>query len=316
MKKKRGGKKKSTQNNKSNNSGTAEVTIAPDKHHNWSRPCSALAASISKEIFPSLPSTNNDNDNTDDDISTGKLLLTQQPLFAFMILRHMIEERKKIRDEEKGVVNKESADKGTELNTGEELDILLDSYIDSKEACDILDSEAKKWGERDIESFVAFLTKKYDCHVEKMQKKSLDADALALKVKDIFPTISINDGLSHIKSTDCHKCRTASLAHFPNISSTLADDRHIDPMKNVSFILYNGNMGSTSPGSNSKVDTTCASSAFRLKLDPILQTCDTDSYLQVRAVLNDSSNGEHGVDYPIRTQDIINLTKHIILYCV
>jgi len=279
MKKKRSGKKKSTQNNKPNNNGTtAEVTV--DKHHNNSRPCSALAASISKEIFPSIPSSNNDTTN---DIPTGTLLLTQQPLFAFMILRHMIEERKKIRAEQ-GVVDKESG-----KNTVEELDTLLDSYIDSKEACDILDNEAKRWGERDIESFVAFLTKKYDCHVKKLQKKSLNADALALKVKDILPTISINDGLSHIKSTDCHKCRTASLAHFPNISSTLADDGHLDQTKNVSFIL--------SPGGNSK-------SAFCLQLDPILQTSDTDSYLQV--------NGR-GCDYPISTQDIINLTRHIIL---
>lgn len=350
MKKKRSGKKKS-QNSKANNNGTnAEVTIEVDKHHNWSRPCSALAASISKEIFPSLPSSNND---TTDDTSTGKLLLTQQPLFAFMILRHMIEERKKIRatvEKEGNTVEvsgemipairreldqtKESVAKstsltpyaisqiysmngsgdqpsftpivqiihvkkldtkgverfklilsdgqyffsgicGTQLNhlvhngiisehcilritefivtiassgaklfivlaaeqvssnvvqnnpgyrigtpvdiknisisaevkssVSEELNTLLDSYVDSTEACDVLDNEAKRWGERDIESFVTHLTQKFDCHVKKAQQKKsdkqnalqeLNTDALALK--DILPTISINDASAHI----------------------------------------------------------------------------------------------------------------------
>ena len=149
MKKRSGKKKSNTQNNKPNNSGTtAEVTIAPDKHHNWSRPCSALAHAIMQETLPALQSSNGgivnccggdsavssstclcfycqlevDKDASGKELTTGKLLFTQQPLLAFMILRHMIEERKKTRAAEQEVVDKESADKSTALSSEEELD--------------------------------------------------------------------------------------------------------------------------------------------------------------------------------------------------
>ena len=324
MKKKRSGKKKSNTQNKSNNNGTtAEVTFAPDKHHNNSRPCSALAASISKEIFPSLPSSNNDTD----DISTGKLLLTQQPLFALMLLRHMIEERKKIRaghvdDEHKDEHNTHETEPQT-INT--ELDTLIDSYIDSNEALQILDNEAKRWGERDISSFVAFLTQNFDCHVKKMQQKKSDKqcalqdmlNADALELKDVLPTISIEDSSAHINSIDCCRCRVASTIQLRNITSgyahvTLGDGIEIRTTKeNTSIIL--SNEGVASSGSISKDNTTCAaSSAFHLELRPISK--DADKYWQVGAVLNDSScGGGHGFDYPISTRDIINLTTHVIL---
>jgi len=107
----------------------------------------------------------------------------------------MIGERKKIRAEQ-GVVVDEHVDDETEPQTiNTELGILLDSYIDSKEASDVLDSEAKRWGERDIESFVTHLTEKFDCHAKKMKKKSdkESSNINSLELKEILPTISSMD---------------------------------------------------------------------------------------------------------------------------
>ena len=310
MKKKRSGKKKSN-TQKSNNNGTStEVTFGSDKHHNWSRPCSALAASISKEMFPSLPTSNND---TDDDMSTGKLLLTQQPLFAFMILMHMIKERAKILiwqgDDEHKDENNTHETKPKTVKT--ELDTLVDPYIVSNEALQILDNEAKRWGERDIESFVTYLTQKFDCHAKKMKKKSdkqcalqdmLNADALVLK--DVLPTISIKDVSAHINSTSCRKCGLESATKFMNITSGL--EIHLDPAikENTSIILCDE--GLVSPNSISKAGNT-----FRLELRPI--SSDTDRYLQIGAALNDMKDNGSELNYPINTQDIINLTKFIVL---
>ena len=295
MKKKRSGKKKSNQNNKPNNNGTtAENAITPDKHHNNSRPCSALAASISKEIFPSLPTSNNDTtDDTTDDTSTGKLLLTQQPLFAFMILRYMIEERKKIRDDEPGVADKESACQSTILATNkEELDTLLGSYIDSKEASNVLDNEAKKWGERDIESFVAYLAQKYDCQ-KKINKQN------PLKLKDILPTISIESINSVLESVKCRSCRFSANSHLQSLLG-VEKSRDNDTTKSKGAIL------------SDQVMDTMDSESFNLELQPITQTGDDVKYLQIEATSKEHCSSS-ALSYPLSTQDIINLTRFIIL---
>jgi len=310
MKKKRSGKKKSnTQNNKPNNSGTtAKVTIEPDKHHNWSRPCSALAHAILQETLPALPSSNGvvkccggdsavssseclcfycqlavDKDASGKELTTGKLLFTQQPLLAFMILRHMLEERKKIRAaEQKGIVG------------DQELDNLLDSYIDCTETSNIIDNEAKKWGSRDLDSFVAYLAQNYDCQ-KKINKQN------PLKLKDILPTISIESINSVLESVKCRSCRFSANSHLQSLLGVeKSRDNDTTKSKGATTIIL----------SDQAMDTV-DSESFYLELQPITQTSDDVKYLQIEATSKE--HGSSALSYPLSTQDIINLTRFIIL---
>ena len=330
-----------------------------DKHHNYSNPCTNLSAKIYSELFPSLSS----GDTNTASSTEGQLLITQQPLLAFMMLRYLIDERKKIRadtqiimptnldeglldlqlqrmDEDNnkekkndtkpkqtetttsidieevdeyeieglldengylpavekkesngnseksnssnhtkkkkkkkrkkkkkaagssttrdetnentinGVVEKK--DKGVGLvvetlhtappslyETGTDLDTLLDWYIDSEEASNMINNEAMKWGKRDIDSFTAFLSNKFDQEKERwfhqrmmrLQRPSeeiySDCRALlnsihdeGLNWKDVLPTISIAKVDEILASVECGSCKVSSTSHFSNLMAS------------------------------------------------------------------------------------------------
>ena len=264
MKKKRADKKKAGNiSNKGTNNEITAAAIPKDKHHNYSNPCTNLSAQIYNELFPSISSAEDDNGDTS--LSKGKLLFTQQPLLAFMILRYMIEERKKIRAadlekvcirpsttdtteitdvnndaditsavEKDGIENtidssrtkkkkkKRKKKKATNNSTttavvetshntvpnlydiGTNLDTLIDWYIDSEEASNIIDNEAVKWGKRDMDSFVTFLRDKFN-----------GEEVLNWNV--VLPTISIGKVNDMLSSAECSSCKASSTSHLINL---------------------------------------------------------------------------------------------------
>lgn len=109
----------------------------------------------------------------------------------------------------------------------------------------------KIYGPAEIETYYHT---KLQQEVKDANLQELNTDALALK--DILPTISINDASAHINSTDCRRCRAASIIQLRNITSdaheqhTTTDDGleiHLNPTikENVSAILCNE--GAVSP---------------------------------------------------------------------
>ena len=305
MKKKRSGKKKGGSGGSNADAPSESTSIPKDKHHNWSRPCSEIAAAITQENLPALPgicgrievdaaaeaaattkteclcvycNLSLDKDSVGKALTTGNLLLTQQPLLAFIILRHLIEEREQVRDNEK---------QGGEQN---ELTTLLDAYIDSNEASDIINKEAVKWGNRDLDTFAAFLKQKFECHAKKYKNKSD-----AFRMKDILPTISINDANDILNSIECRSCRTAATSHLQCLIG-----------EQSSIVL---NEGGAVVGHTNLIEAGRSAegrdvSSFQLELYPICHGSETVTHLQAGSYLD---------GHTVNTHDITGLVKQIIL---
>jgi len=242
------------------------------------------------------PAALSDSSSEDSDIAGVKQILTG----AGIPSRHADSDDESSSDEEED----------EPLTIEEEMDLLIDSYIDSKEACDILDNEAKKWANRDLESFVQFLTKKFD------NRKNGDKNK-PLKLKDILPTISANAAYELLDPVRCRSCRFSATSH---LQCLLCDEtgRH-------GFVTKTNNPPPDNDYTITMTDTTVsamsnkvesgrkgwnAQSSLHLELRPISKSSDGFKYLQVGTALKGS-----GIvfDYPMNLEDIINLTKHIIL---
>jgi len=242
------------------------------------------------------PAALSDSSSEDSDIAGVKQILTGGGIPS----RHADSDDESSSDEEED----------EPLTIEEEMDLLIDSYIDSKEACDILDNEAKKWANRDLESFVQFLTKKFD------NRKNGDKNK-PLKLKDILPTISANAAYELLDPVRCRSCRFSATSH---LQCLLCDEtgRH-------GFVTKTNNPPPDNDYTITMTDTTVsamsnkvesgrkgwnAQSSLHLELRPISKSSDGFKYLQVGTALKGS-----GIvfDYPMNLEDIINLTKHIIL---
>lgn len=265
------------------------------------------------------------------------------------------------------------------------LDRLLDSLIDSAQPSSILDNDTtNRGGGRNIETFSAYLTQKFEAHLEQKQKKDkskgvtsspqgcrINPESGGVALKDVLPTISVKDVNDLLSMVDCRKCRTSATSRLRFFTSednfhTSAEGVEIELTTNMTkqpAIILNelsarihfpssidsgrskvkrSHLGLSIPisgivsddiedafsymnmddvdietgYSDAQNDCNTPLSSFHLELRPIFSQSNVDRFLQLGTVSGKLGESDTPVqEYPMKTRDMINLVKHILLPC-
>jgi hypothetical protein len=170
---------------------------------------------------------------------------------------------------------------------------------------------------------------------------------------DILPTISVNDMQDLSNSIDCRMCRTSAISFLRTVTSedfyhTLLDgegnpppspskdesgkkrrrclsiprpkgalDDDDDDVNHAHDDYYNMNEVDLEAGKRPDDDDIIeVLDPNRLELESITPISENVRFMQIKAVVRGGGENRDSIhEYPMRTKDIINLVKHIILPC-